>query len=171
MQAHDFQLSVSILDATAGKSTLLIPALELGYFHNRCQYFGSRSAYLSWMVENYLDRLQDIKVLMNNFREPNWNTAYQSAGQDLRKMSFIPAGEAWEKMRQAAGVCGVSICFMFVILMKLEAEGFFQKSHKKPPIGRNSSPNKPEMTIKFRKFSIFTRKLDLRELVLHRKLH
>ena len=170
---HDlfYELQVTISQARAGKSTLLIPDLQIGYFRQRSRSCGSKAAYLNALLHRYLPRLSEIKTELNKVGNPNWNTTYQRKGQDLQKTNFVPEASDWELLRNAAAACGVSMCFLFVILMMLEADEFFVPLIKKPPVGRSSSPQEVNYPKKFEKFRKFTRYLRAGGEILVRRLH
>lgn len=170
MQACILDLSIPVSRASASKSSLLIPSLQLGYFHSRCEDLGSMADYFACMVQHYLPHLPELQKQLNSVCDRNWNTVYQSRDQNLLKINFKPDGRDWECFRHAAAACGVSICFLFVFLMSLEATGFFEKILSRPLLGWSSPTNSDLSGEKFEKFSNFNRKLDRRRGVLHRRL-
>ena len=148
----------------------MIPEEHLSYYLDRCRELGSRSAYLTHLVANYLPRIQEWKTELDAICPPNWHTIYQAGELNLVKKNFKPRAEDWECLRNAAATCGVSMCFLFVFLMNLESIGFFEKS-------TDEKPGRMELLIKwmvswFRigKFSKFGRKLDLKKHAIQRQI-
>ena len=170
MRKTVFDLSVPVELATSGKSSLLIPDLMLGFFYDRCSACGGRSDYFGWMVQQLVPRLPEVRLKLNAVRDPNWNKPYQTSGQDLQKKSFYPIGSDWEFFRMAANSCGVSMCFLFVFLMLLDAENFFNTSPENETVGRNSSPERPDFSERLIKFGKFECWLDEKHPELHRRL-
>ena len=159
--------------ADPAKCSLLIPDLDLGYFNLRCKESGSRKAYLHHLIGNYLPlsgtQLRDLKRLAGS----SWLTHYQKQNLNLQKRNFVPDPLDWECLRQAACGLGVSMCFLFVFLMHLEADGDPTFAAFPAPVERSSTPIRRIFRWwrgrKLVKFSILERKVNLREHRLYRK--
>lgn len=112
------------------RSSLLIPSSMLSYFQSRCAASGGRAAYLNFLVINHLLYLHKFKNRLCRCHNPKWKIAYQNSGQKLLKRNLKPVPADWENLRNVAHAFGVSMCFLFVFLMELEMEGFFEKTPK-----------------------------------------
>lgn len=146
-------------------STFLIPSKFEDFFKQKCIVHGSRRAYLSFVVSNYLPEVEKFLGRLDRRRVHKWKICYQAEGQLLLKRNFIPIPSDWEAFRNCAGVFGVSMCFLFVFIMELEMQGILQTEKYGNSVHKTCI--KPR---KFRKFSIIYRLLDFPGQILERKL-
>ena len=104
-------------------STLLIPAQYRLQFKTLCKMHGSRRKLARWLLGH---RLADLHQHLDQWITTNprkWKTQYQTNGLDLQKYNFIPDPEVWESYRQTALGLGISICYLFVLLLEIEIFG------------------------------------------------
>ena len=159
-------------------STLLIPECYLDFFQMRKQQFGSINAYFLYLFAKYVRNLRQYGITPQRTTQ-KWKTQYQANGLDLKKRNFIPDAQVWESNREIARAFGVSICLLFVIVMKLdlrewEAEGrpdtvpelvIPQKQRTSYPCFKEGGP---EMLKNFSERSFLLHQIDFSTEILHR---
>lgn len=152
-------------------SSVSIPERYLVYYQHRCDELGGRSFYFHYIVNFILPCFKSFEEKLKKSRVPGWKVSYQECGQDLSKRSFFTNPDDWEIFRDFAALFGISMCSLFVFLMVLEKNKFFESTtESKTHLGRNSLPRRPHRQKKYIKFSKNLRILDLQAMVISRKL-
>lgn len=153
------------------KSSLLVPESYLAFFKSRCNEAGSRRSFFHQLVRYYSNQSEFFAQKLNISKTPRWKTHYQDQDLDLIKVNFLPEPEDWEDLRHLASAFGVSICFIFVFLLKLEIQGSTpappQKSFKR---GWISCFFEMKRMLPFKRFCKIERILDFRSKKLHRRI-
>ena len=98
-------------------STLKIPRELLDYLYMREAAFGSRRDYFSHLIRTYGRYLGRFGFDKFAFK---WKKAYQAQGQDLKRADFVPNPADWEELRHLAFAYGLSMCYLFVEILRLE---------------------------------------------------
>lgn len=170
MQVQYFHHSITESRACYSSSTLLIPERFSSYYRQCCNDSGSRRAYFSRIVRDYLPLIEIYKFKLCKQRAQKWKTCFQDSGQKLLNRNFVPLPDDWENLRHAASGFGVSICYLFVFLMQLEMSGIKPYIHSTGPTDWNPTPKRGKRRSKFGKISKFRRTLDANQKKLIREI-
>lgn len=162
--------SVLLQSGCISTSTLQIPAQFDTYYKLRCQIFGSRRAYFHFVAQTYLPLVGKIKKIINGRKSEKWKIHYQESGQNLLKRNFEPLSEDWEMLRNASAAFGVSMCFLFVLLLELEYRGKFSKKSNKQVREWNTTQSNNTPNVENGGISFFWRILYPEKGRLYRKL-
>lgn len=169
VKVKSFQESISVDCVYRSRSSLLIPNGLRDFYTEQCSHHGSQGAFFSFVVLNFLPELSKHHKFVNSRKDPSWKVAYQKNGQNLLKKSFLPNPAEWECFRHAASAAGVSMCFLFVIILTLAMQGAFLDGPQKSPLARNSIPESESNQFYLRKFSFLERKIDIKKGEMQRK--
>lgn len=151
-------------------STLLVPENLFGFYKLQCTRHGSRQKYFSFIIATYLPQIKILQKKLGKNRVPKWKTQYQSEGQALLKKNFIPLPEDWEALRISASSFGVSMCYLFVLMLEIHKKGHWHKSFEiNEEYGNSDIPGIKKVN-EFIKFSIFVRMFDFKSRKLIRIL-
>jgi len=107
------------------KSTLLIPAFYQTHFRNK------KGRWFSSYLKQLLNRRDLVKHIKKIPGTRKWKKMYQNSGQNLFSVSFYPENDTWARLSALANSRGVSRCFIFVELLKLDLD-----SKRKPLVNR-----------------------------------
>ena len=99
--------------------SFLIPLRLEPFFQQRLQQFGGLAAYLNYLLL-HAARLHDLECIPNVERVTR---KYQRPRQQLQRYKARIPGDTWTILRCFSGGHGLTMCHMFVILMRLDQAG------------------------------------------------
>ena len=92
-------------------STLLIPDFLYSRFLEKVTHFGGSHNYLNYLLKHGFNTLiefhPDLRIRIE----------YQAKGQNLQKYNFTPFDEDWLYLKSLAFVQGISMAYLFVLLL------------------------------------------------------
>ena len=99
-------------------ATLLVPSSMEEKLNERLKYYSKKNMYLRALLDKFNQELLD-----NIPRHTYPTTLYQNPNLDLFRFNFKTNGVDWFKLKMIAFHLGISMSFLFVLLMLLDEEG------------------------------------------------